>query len=263
MTYGLGTYNALQIHIHSPSEHTIGGGYFPAEAHIVHQNPLTQDLLVLGILLDVATVAQVNNNSFFNTIWSQNADNQLQNFEAIEVQGDVAINPYGLLPGSTSRYAYSGSLTTPPCTEGVEWILFEQPVTISQKDFEAIRAASRASSKTIVNSQGDSNRVPTLPLNDRPVFRLVDANVFGTDGNINYDDDNEDGFTSEVVTGSLALAAVVVAVLAMLAVGGMAIRLYTLTPPSPSGLPEVDKEAVVKKSAKRSIYDPRISKEDN
>lgn len=208
VTYNDVVYNALQVHFHSPSEHTFGGGYFAAEAHIVHQDPVSRSLLVIGIVFDVAGIP-VTNNSVLNTFWSVNTDNQLQNFESIEVD-DVEFELYKLIPSATSRYVYSGSITVPPCIEGVQWVVYEQPIQISQKDYEVIRAAAAASPQTIVGVNGDSNRVPTLPLNGRTVRRLVGAiNPVPPTPTSNNDEDNNN--TKMKQAQSIAIAALIIA----------------------------------------------------
>ena len=57
LSYQSTQYNLVQIHFHTPSEHTFGGGYYDAEAHLVHQNPLnTKQYLVLGVMLQASAV---------------------------------------------------------------------------------------------------------------------------------------------------------------------------------------------------------------
>jgi len=71
------------------------------------------------------------------------------------------LGPYdGLLPANRDYYRYNGSLTTPPCTEGVRWVVMKQPMTISKEQLEAFKT-----------TLGFDNNRPVQPVNARPVLR--------------------------------------------------------------------------------------------
>lgn len=112
------TYDLLQFHFHRPSEHTVDGEAFPMELHFVHADA-AGNLAVLGVLLNVGE----EENAAFSSIWAAQAGDQ----PAIE-EFDLTT----LLPENLSRYRYSGSLTTPPCSEGVNWNVLAAPVSLSQ-----------------------------------------------------------------------------------------------------------------------------------
>ena len=121
--YGNTNYRFLQFHFHRPSEHLIGGKSFPMEAHFVHANT-KGSLAVIGVLMTVG-----NANAVFNKIVTTMPDKA-----GPAAKADPAINPNGLLPAARSYYRYSGSLTTPPCSETVDWLLLTDPIQVANAD---------------------------------------------------------------------------------------------------------------------------------
>jgi len=109
------TYKLVQFHFHSPSEHAIGGRTYPVEIHLVHKSDAGK-LLVVGILLDTGA-----DNAVLAPLW-----NALPAHEgpAVVVPG-VTLDIASLLPSAPRYLSYGGSLTTPPCTEGVTWLVVE------------------------------------------------------------------------------------------------------------------------------------------
>lgn len=128
-TVGLGgqLYNLMQFHFHHPSEHQLGGRSFPAEVHFVHRSD-EGALLVLGQwLIGDDRAAQQPANQLLDRILER-APQGLGG--AIEL--DEWLNPADLLAPEIGKiYRYSGSLTTPPCSEGVTWVVMPQPVAIA------------------------------------------------------------------------------------------------------------------------------------
>ena len=123
-------YELKQIHFHTPSENHIDGKVFPMEAHLVHADK-NNKLAVIGIMFEVS-----EDNTTLNKLLRNLPENKDQKNEVkSEIFG------YEILPESKEYYRFNGSLTTPPCTEGVKWIVLKTPVTISKsqlKDFEAV-----------------------------------------------------------------------------------------------------------------------------
>ena len=123
-------YELKQIHFHTPSENHIDGKVFPMEAHLVHADK-NNNLAVIGIMFEVS-----EDNTTLNKLLRNLPENKDQKNEVkSEIFG------YEILPESKEYYRFNGSLTTPPCTEGVKWIVLKTPVTISKsqlKDFEAV-----------------------------------------------------------------------------------------------------------------------------
>lgn len=163
LTYNSISYTLLQIHFHSPSEHQIGGGFYDSEAHFVHASA-GGDILVIAVLLEESASSIHNtNNSFLNQFWKNGAY-----FDA-EYYSTTPLNPYtSFLPASRSYFTYTGSLTTPPCTEGVTWIIFEQSIRLSRNDIYLIRNSVATTPSTIISLAGNDNR-PIQSLNGRTV----------------------------------------------------------------------------------------------
>lgn len=126
LTVGKNSYALRQFHFHHSSEHLIGGKSFPMEAHFVHRN-FAGDLAVIGVLM-----AAGRTNAAFNKIVAT-----MPSHEGPAVKADTAIDPGKLLPAQRGYYRYSGSLTTPPCSEVVNWLLLREPVQVAKADIDA------------------------------------------------------------------------------------------------------------------------------
>lgn len=135
-------YDLLQFHAHAPSEHAIGGGREELEVHLVHQDD-EDELAVVGVLVD-----ETPTGSTLADAWA----------ELPEEGGTAALEDFdaaSLLPEDRTTFRYSGSLTTPPCTEGVRWLVMEETVTAPSDVVSAFESAV-----------GDSAR-PLQPRNER------------------------------------------------------------------------------------------------
>ena len=117
-------YELLQFHFHQPSEHLISGKAAEMEAHFVHQNQATGNLVVLAVLMSKGEMSQA-----LESIWQQIPRSDAQTSQV----SDLTINALQLLPeNSRQYYRYQGSLTTPPCSEIVTWLVLKQPVSVSK-----------------------------------------------------------------------------------------------------------------------------------
>jgi carbonic anhydrase len=115
-------FELLQFHFHAPSEHTLEGAAAPMEVHFVHKNAEGQ-LAVVGVMILAG-----ERNPVLDRIWSHMP--AAANEEA--VADNIAINAANLLPDeSGAYYRYWGSLTTPPCSEGVLWTVLKAPIEAS------------------------------------------------------------------------------------------------------------------------------------
>jgi len=141
-------YDVAQFHYHAPSEHALNGKLFAAELHIVHKNA-DGTLAVVGILFEEG--AQ-------NDAFQPFVDNLPAEKSDVKDAG-VKINATELLPAVQTTYRYSGSLTTPPCSEGVHWNLMTTPVEISSEQLSALETLFE-----------EGNNRPVQPLNDRPLI---------------------------------------------------------------------------------------------
>lgn len=115
-------YALKQLHFHHPSEHLVDGKRFAMEAHFVHAG--TDGLAVIGVLL----VAGNANDTFKRIVATMPPE------EGSPVTLDPAIDSVRLLPAQRAFYHYKGSLTTPPCSETVDWIVLARPVEVDERD---------------------------------------------------------------------------------------------------------------------------------
>ena len=113
-------YDLLQFHFHRPSEERVNGRQFDMVAHLVHKDPDGR-LAVVAVLLERGAAQ-----GLIQTVW-----NALPLEKREEVAAPVAIDLNQLLPTDRRYYTYMGSLTTPPCSEGVLWMVMKQPVQLS------------------------------------------------------------------------------------------------------------------------------------
>ena len=141
------TFELLQFHLHTPSEHRINGRSFPLETHYVHRSE-KGELAVIGILHEIGSASE-----------------QLEAFEAkipAEINQPVpyvvALADLPITRMDHSYYRYNGSLTTPPCSEGVRWFVLKQTIPISRKQREIY--------ETLI---GEDARGPQ-PINARPIL---------------------------------------------------------------------------------------------
>jgi len=130
-------YDLLQFHFHTPSEHTIEGSSYPMELHLVHKNK-KGDLAVVGVMMVVG-----KHNSAFESLW--------ENLPAKEGKENLAekINVAGILPPGERTFRYTGSLTTPPCSEGVKWNVLLSPISISNEQLLAFQDLFKNNSRPV------------------------------------------------------------------------------------------------------------------
>ncbi|MFC1481862.1 carbonic anhydrase [Candidatus Neomarinimicrobiota bacterium] len=140
-------YDLRQFHFHSPGEHWVGGRPFDMELHFVHTNT-NGDVVILGILLDIG-----DENQFINKIWQNVPGGEGDDY--VEEIYDMQLT--SLIEPMAAYYTYKGSLTMPPCSEGVNWIILAKPQTVS---YEQVRFFG--------NIFPNNNR-PLQPLNSRKV----------------------------------------------------------------------------------------------
>ena len=132
------TYQLLHFHFHTPSEHYIDGAPYPMELHLVHK---AEDgtLGVVGVLMKVGA-----HNPVIEGIWQN-----VPKAGSTKRVDSVAINATELLPSSKSYYAYDGSLTTPPCTEGVKWHVLKEPIELSAAQLTAFQSVFPVNARPI------------------------------------------------------------------------------------------------------------------
>lgn len=145
------TYQLVQFHFHHPAEERINGQSYPMSAHFVHRNELGQ-LAVLTVLLEPGEA-----NPLIQKVWTHMP---LDVNDSVRLPPDL-IHVGEILPRDQRYYQYMGSLTTPPCTEGVLWLILKQPVSISREQLR------------LFGQLYANNARPVQPRHDRPVRDAV------------------------------------------------------------------------------------------
>ena len=149
LTVGDKSYALVQFHFHAPSEHTVDGERFPMEMHFVHQ-ATDGALAVLGVLIDEGAY-----NPGITPLWAHLP------------QGPGTETTIEIPPGfadfifpdvGTGFYHYGGSLTTPPCSEGVKWYVRKTPTELSKDQIAAFTAVY------------DHNNRPVQALGNRALY---------------------------------------------------------------------------------------------
>lgn len=126
MQVGDERYELLQFHFHRPSEHRINGKSYPMEVHFVHRND-RGTLGVCGVLMTEGAA-----NPCFAAIAAA-----MPAKPGVVKAGVDALKPEQLLPAGRAYYRYAGSLTTPPCSEDVDWFLLKDTIEVSAADVAA------------------------------------------------------------------------------------------------------------------------------
>lgn len=139
-------YRLIEIHPHTPGEHTVDSQSFPMEMHLVHRGAQSQ-LAVVGILFRLGE-ANPAVQQFIDSVPIHPGEDYFpsETFSAMD-----------MLPAESSYYGYRGSLTTPPCTEGVRWLVMSEIQEVSQEQVEQISELTG----------GIENNRPVQPLGDR------------------------------------------------------------------------------------------------
>ena len=150
MESGGTTFGLLQVHFHTPSEHTVDGEHFPLTAHFVHTTKYAR----LGVLAVMFVPGEKN--AELQKIIDAAGD---ADAEPTVVDG-VTFDPNGLLPPDRDIYRYMGSLTTPPCSEGVHWHVLEQPVEASAEQIAALEDLMGMNARPV---QALNNRLLVAP----------------------------------------------------------------------------------------------------
>ncbi len=115
-------YDLEQFHFHHPSEHAVNGHLTDMVVHLVHKSADGR-LAVVAVLLNAN---QSIPNAVMATLWDHMPMTPGKSEKVTAI-----INPAGFLPPDRGYWTYTGSLTTPPCTEGVSWYIYDQEVSIS------------------------------------------------------------------------------------------------------------------------------------
>jgi carbonic anhydrase len=142
------SYQLLEFHFHNPSEHTIGGKRYPMAVHLVHQAD-NGKLAIIAVMMKEGAA-----NALMDTLWSM-----LPTGKGLEKTVDtMMISATALVPADKTYFSYTGSLTTPPCSESVDWLVMAQAVEVSASQIEKFKRRYAGNSR------------PLQPLNQRRVL---------------------------------------------------------------------------------------------
>ena len=143
------TFELKQFHFHSPSENHIDGKEFPLEAHFVHVDT-EGHIAVIGVMFEIG-----EENPGLRKLWKQMPEEEgTRAAMATQVRADE------LLPADRDYYRFNGSLTTPPCTEGVYWFMMKNYLTASREQVEQFTRV-----------MGHPDNRPIQPTDARPVLK--------------------------------------------------------------------------------------------
>ncbi len=140
-------YKLAQFHFHTPSEHKVNGQSFDMELHLVHQDT-NGNTAVVGMMIQ-----EGKENETLAPLWRVLPKEETK--EAIPVTESIDVQ--ALLPSEHTLFYYNGSLTTPPCTEGVKWVVLEKSIQMSRKQIQAFQQIF------------PNNQRPVQPLNKRNI----------------------------------------------------------------------------------------------
>ena len=141
------SYQLLGVHYHSPGEHEVAGEAFAAELHLVHQDG-DGNLAVVGLLFRAGDASPL-------------VQRLLDAAPDTGQSTDLADGPSAadFIPANLDYYGYDGSLTTPPCSEGVQWIVIQSVGTVSAEQARQLQALT-----------GGPNNRPVQPVGERAII---------------------------------------------------------------------------------------------
>ncbi len=140
-------YTLAQFHFHTPSEHEKDSKPFDMEVHLVHKDD-KGELAVVGML-----IKEGKENTILSEVWKSLPTEKTE--KDIELSQTIDLN--ALLPKDQKHFEYDGSLTTPPCSENVDWIVMDTPIEMSKEQIDKFRKLF------------PDNHRPVQPLNTREI----------------------------------------------------------------------------------------------
>ena len=142
-------FSLKQLHFHAPSENQINGKHFDMEVHFVHADS-KGNLAVIALMVEEGKQNEALASAFAKLPMTEGQSLDIAHL----------VQPDKMLPISRKYYRFNGSLTTPPCSEGVRWYVMQQPVTASKQQIEGFKQSMK----------GANNR-PVQPLNARVILK--------------------------------------------------------------------------------------------
>nr|WP_298522738.1 carbonic anhydrase family protein [uncultured Halomonas sp.] len=143
------SFELKQFHFHAPAENQLDGKSYPMEVHFVHVSD-EGELAVVAVMFEEGAANEGVEQAWSNMPEQVGDENELSS----------SLSAEAILPSDQDYYRFNGSLTTPPCTEGVRWLVMKQPVTASEKQIERFADVLH-----------EPNNRPLQPVNARPVLQ--------------------------------------------------------------------------------------------
>ncbi|MEK6526808.1 MAG: carbonic anhydrase family protein [Nitrospirota bacterium] len=145
MQVGTSRYDLVELHFHRPSGHKVNGRSYDMEVHLVHRG-IDGERAVVGVFMEISE----RDNPVIKKMWDYLPADDRE--EHLVDQG--LINPEELLPANRSFYHYSGSLTTPPCSEGVKWYIMKHLIKVSEEQVAWFSSLYRVNARPVQPSNG-------------------------------------------------------------------------------------------------------------
>lgn len=138
-------FDLKQFHFHSPSEDTVDGKAFAVQMHLVHKSADDQ-LAVVGVFMeeDGTGTSHSSGNSSLDKVFGALPGNS-----GLTLTGTELIDIRELLPKDQQAWHFMGSLTTPPCSEGVAWYVMKKPITIAPKQLARFRSIYHGNARPV------------------------------------------------------------------------------------------------------------------
>ena len=130
-----------KIEFRTPSEHRLSGNALPAELQFYHRSPNGLKQAIISMFVIVGRESE-----WFNSIWETAAKTPLY-----KTSSTFRFNPSILIPPRKTFYHYKGSLSHPPCLEGVQWIVFNTPLQLSKKQLSTLRSVYNNNNRPVQN----------------------------------------------------------------------------------------------------------------
>ena len=138
-------YRLVQFHMHAPSEHHVNDEFFPLEIHMVHQGVDDESqLAVIALMFEVS---------------ANDSASMIQSLSSSDISDGIDFTDVVSVLKTSDIQTYSGSLTTPPCAEGVTFLIVKDPLPVNVEDFNAIKKIVKFNSRFIQNALGQNNMI--------------------------------------------------------------------------------------------------------
>ncbi|KAH8589678.1 alpha carbonic anhydrase [Bisporella sp. PMI_857] len=152
LKFGNTEYELQQAHLHTPGEHQIEGEYSPMEIHFVHKTKEGK-LAVVGFLIEIGRATSPALRTILRA-----ADKIKTNGKTTDING-VDFHSITDHLSKNEVYRYQGSLTTPPCTEGIEWIVSKKPLIIDWMMYNSLKHIMKFNARFIQSRPGEENTI--------------------------------------------------------------------------------------------------------